>query len=236
MKKMLTVLALFVVLGAVQTTVQAMPVGTSPASKDYVVTAEDLHNWSGGFYLRGWERAIDEDGWSRWSGNMKMQQAMAFVGYDVAPWVTTYVTAGQTTLDAGNVNIADEDGVYGVGLRLNLLDHDILSPTLMEDRVLITSSWQYSMSKEFDEFFANLLLHVVNDLERDKFFVPYSIALYGGPVYSQISMDDYDYEVEDLFGMLFGVETHLDDNVGLHGGVEYFGEEIAFDAGLTLRF
>jgi len=222
----------------------AVPVGTSNSEMDYTVSAQSFHNWSWGIFSEGREREADVPGAD--GVVMTYGRFMGYLGYDVLPGFTFYVAAG-----AGSTDLDDQGAKssfeYGAGLNLNLLDHQVLDPTLLEDRLRIngnvqvtfgSSDWERdaasSETLEWQEVSASLVLAVVNDCAGDKFFNPFSISLFAGPMYSEYFGGDLD--VDDVFGVTAGMEIFYGLNMTLSAGIEAFKDNVGYVAGLHFRF
>jgi len=241
MKRSLTVICVAVlVLEGTCSLVPALPVAGSNTGREYLMGVSDLGNWSCGIYSRMLERDIDFLGIDSLM-NMKSKSIIGYVGYDLVRWLTTYVLAGQNESEFGNTGYGDGELEYGIGMYFNLLDHDILDPTLFEDKIRINAGCQYSESKtesvgsnvEWSEVCASLTLSIVNDLDGSKRYVPNSIALFAGPVYSDI--DSSTINERDVFGYTAGIQVFYTEKVSFDIGVENF-ENDTYVSGVNVRF
>jgi len=209
-----------------------------------MISGQSLHNWAFGIYGESWTREVDVGGADL---DMEHSRVMAYAGYDILPGVTFYVTGGMGISDIDDQGAADGEAEYGAGLNFNLFDHEILDPTVFDDRIRINGCVQGTYgSTEYDpengelselkwqEVYASLTLAVVNDCAGNKFFAPMSISLFVGPVYSAFLGGDV--ETDRNFGVTAGMEVFCSLNATLTAGVLSFGEDIGYTAGLHLRF
>lgn len=228
--------------GAVPGT-SAEPIGTMATPIDHLVVAKDLHSFGVGVYGGATERGVDVDG-VRGSRDLKGEELMAYVSYYPLNWLSAYAGGGY-----GRFELSGEEGGYGseeaqwaFGARANLLDHDMADPWIFEDRIRVTVNANYSLhdapigqyhDAKWSEFKASLYASIVNDVVGNKHFLPQTIALYAGPVYSVIGGDDLD-ETENV-GFAGGLQAQLSAHTALGIGVEEL-DGTSFLAGLDVRF
>jgi len=82
-------------------------------------------------------------------------------------------------------------------------------------------------------FSASLTFSIVNDLEGNKFYYPNSIALYAGPVLSDLQGSDFNEK--NVLGFAVGLEVFLTESISLDAGIKQF-EHTGYSGGLHLRF
>lgn len=223
-------------------TLHAVPVGSSNESRDYLIAARELSNWSIGTMLNMRERDVTAFG----SGPVAMntQGVLGFIGYDIARWITLYAIGG-----SGQRRIAGESAPggaeYGAGLHFNLFDHDIMDATLFEDRLRVNASCHATYTEctfrgvqgiEALDTYAALTASVVNDLDGHKFYVPRSIAIYAGPVYSSIQNFDRTVRTLTPFGATLGLEFYWSQHFAWHVGANTYNGVVSPDSGLNVRF
>jgi opacity protein-like surface antigen len=206
------------------------PIGATDSGRDYLVPAADLSKWSGGVVGRTRERDVTVNE-SSFEQTMKRTQGMVYLGYRVLPWLVTYggLGAGWTKLDSGDYG--DMEIEFAGGLHANLLYHDIMAPTLLEDRIRIDAGCEYATAQtettmddlEWDEFSASLLFSVVNDVTGNKLYAPESMAIYAGPIYSDLLGDEVDEE--EALGLAAGLDVQATERVAVTLGVELFDAE-----------
>jgi hypothetical protein len=213
----------------------AAPMGTSSEARDYLRTVEDLDPVICGLY--GTYRERDVDGGQR----MKSRRLMAYVGYHLKPWLMTYVTGGKSRTKFGeHSDYAGSEFEFGLGARLNLLDHDIMEPALFEDTVRIHAVCEHIMGSsdsdrrdvDWSELSAALTFSIVNEVDGNKFFLPETVTLFAGPLYSSLHRD---LEEDDDLGIVGGMEVFLNTRVSVDATVEHLGEP-SFSAAVNLRF
>jgi opacity protein-like surface antigen len=218
----------------------AAPVADSSSQLNYLVKAKDLSKISIGTYYMDVLRKVDtsEASGAKLEGN----RGMAYIGYDVLPWLCVYGAAGAGEYELrGGGTSSGTDGQWGFGVRANLLDHFIKDPTLLEHRIELRSGANYTSvdtklggrSEDWGEFSASLTLHLVNDIVGNKELMPTSIGLYVGPVYSTYLNGDV--EEDTSVGVSGGMEIVISENISLGLGVEYFDNATAIGS-IDIRF
>lgn len=214
------------------------PVGNSNWTRDYLVAADDLSRLSAGLCYDAVERDIELDGEKR---TLESDRAMFYLGFSVLPWLTPYVTVGgaESSFSEKSYQESDTQVAYGGGIRLSLLDHDILDPRLMEDRIRINASLDYLKCEmdgyeklNWNEFRTALTLGLVNDTTGNKRFIPQTIEIFAGPVYSSISGD---MDAQDDFGFVMGLSLHCTERVTLDVAAEGIGDTTSIFTGVHLR-
>lgn len=235
------------------TTLQASPLWTSNRDEEYILSSDkDLSAFSFGLNL---ERNDREMVFAVAPGAIPVKKVFsydrykAYLGADVLSWLTVYGTGGGcriaiedfTEFEAGNTE-------YGAGIRINLLDHIIADPLVIEDKIRLTATVQYTRSsfpfeaigdKSFDwsERRSVIQFSIVNDIPGNPWFHPESLALNVGFVYSDISGDNELDEV-DAGWLMAGVELFYSKHISFDGSV-YFSnnnESRGMTAGMHLRF
>lgn len=225
--------------------VSAGPMGGSNMGRDYLITTGELANWRSGMSYESGDRDVRVRGLDT---VMASRKAMLYLGYELLPWCVPYVTGGSTETSFPGGADGDKESEYGIGLQFNLLEHDILDPLLMEDKLRVNASCQYSASKaswdgrdlRWRELFASVTVSVVNDLRGSKFFVPESIALFAGPIFSYIdssSISDTEgaLKADEKLGITGGIEIFLTKRISLDAAVKRYNAE-SYSAGLHIRF
>lgn len=219
----------------------AVPVGQSNWSREYMISGRSMQRLSGGIFGEGRERDVDVDGIPR---VMERSRIMGYVGVDLFSWISLFVMGGTSEVQFGTLTEAnDGEFDYGIGVHMNIMDYLILDPTLMEDRLRINATISYSRSKtewvvtnreyEWNEIFASLIFSIVNDVEGDKRFLPYSIAVFAGPIFSDLIGD---IDVDNKTGFTAGLDIFYTESLSISGGIESFGDGNGFVAGLHSRF
>ena len=216
----------------------AIPIGNSNLGREYYHDVSNLEQWSFGLFISSRDRLIIAAGKQH---RMDSQRISGYVGYDFKPWFTTYGLIGNVETKIHPLSRLGGHAEYGVGMIFNLIDQDILSPTLFEDRIRVNATWQYTTSKttsfgfvsKWRELFASLTVSIVNDLEGNRLFLPISMALFGGPIYSNLISTSF--EEEDKFGFTVGLEVFFTDKVSVYLGTERLDAESVM-GGINVRF
>ena len=217
--------------------IQAAPIPGSPEGGNYVLSAPDLTRWTIGAYNQSRRRVIELYGIDT---ALETRRGVVYVGFDVHPSVTLYgaIMDGKHQTRYATKNSSDE---FGAGVILNLIDHEILSPSLMEDVLRLNASFQYSKGKAgilsrletFHEFYGALTLSLINEIEGSKLYWPHAIGLFIGPVYSHLEADSF--EEKQAVGFNAGLDVYLAEHVTLNFGLEQFDSEDKYFIGLHLR-
>jgi opacity protein-like surface antigen len=213
------------------------PTGSS-RTRDYLVGVQDIGRWSAGLSFDSRKRDADANGFPV---TMKTSKVMGYLGYDVLSWVTAYATAGSTEYEFSDVSSGGGEAEYGGGVRLNLLDHDVLEPTILEDKIQIHGTCQFTRTKaeylfsssDVDELYASLILSVVNETTGNKYYVPHSIALFVGAVYADLDASNFDED--GALGYTAGLEIFYTENLSFSLGIQGF-DQAGFVGGVHLTF
>ncbi len=203
----------------------ASPIGNISAGRKYYVAARDLDQWSAGAYVKSGKREIRQ-------GDIDSTKAIMYVGYDFFPWVTTFVKGGMNNTTIDSIVPAQDDDYnmeLGFGMRFNVFHHEILDPTLIEDRIMVNASWEFSSTQarrgfqdqDFRELQASATLSIVNDVAGSKLFLPHSIGLFFGPTYSMV--DSSGANTRSEVGLVAGLEVFYTKRVSFHFSMEQIG-------------
>jgi len=217
---------------------RGQPMGSTSRPLNYLMTAEDLSNWSCGLYGAYNQRDVTFDGQS-FTREFKTQGGRAYVGYRLVRWATAYASVGITQAKIDNTQYGDEEGDYGLGVRVNLLDHDVMSPTLFEDAIAIDVSAQYTRSEtewvgeaiEWQELRADVIFSIINDVVGHKDFWVDSIGIFAGPVFSDIQGD---IDEDQSIGGIVGIEFFVSDRVSVNFAFESI-DAGSFTGGLNVE-
>ena len=240
-----------ILLGNLPVTVIAVPLLTSNYGKDYYVSVPDLKQWSCGLYLDSMERKLDNPVEFTSGAKLSYQRNMGYIGYDFFPCMTTYATVGTGTLKIGNnAPTSDNCAQYGVGVHFNLLDKDILDPTLEEDKIRVTAGMEYIASNpdfdpfgngldkqniSFDELSGSIVVSLVNDIEGNKSFLPFSLSVFAGLLYSDLITNVHNLKTDGQVGFTAGLEIFYTESVSFFLAVQNIGDS-GYTAGVNLRF
>ncbi len=222
---------------------QAVPVSNSGTDLDYIIDDSSLHRWCFGVY------ALEQDIDIKIKSNnftmiLEQQKAMAYLGYNIFSWMMVYGTIGESEnrLDGWQFVDPAHELEYGAGFQVNILSREIPDPTLFENKLRITAGAQYTVAStdvpgaewRWAEVTAHVTLSIVNDIAGNKLFLPNSIALYGGPIYSDIISDDI-VQLGDEFGYNLGLEVFYTESVSFDIGLRKLSDT-GVTAGLHVRF
>ena len=218
----------------------AIPVGTSNLPREYVVGNNLPRIFSCGVYAADIQRDADI---GSTTVPMEYSKGMAYVGVDVVRFATLYGAIGVNNTKVSQwMEDTDETALdYEGGLTLRFLDQEIMDPTLMENRLRICAGVSYSQttfslggqSKDWGELQASVIVSIVNDLTGDRLFLPDSIAIYAGPLYSDIISNEIDESTQ--FGFAVGIQVFLDEHTSLDFGIRQF-DSTGYAGGVHVRF
>lgn len=193
----------------------------------FIFGTEDLSYWTAGLTMIDRERKVDMTIAHRIKpSELSESKIMAYLGRDIFDGVILYGTIGQNTTKFVFYDINETRSEYGLGLHLNILDHEIPDPTLIEDKFRITGTVQYTKTSadylrtdlEYYNFYSSLVLSLVNDVDGNKFFNVNSIAFYLGLVYSDINSSSI--SIDNTFGYKLGVSVFYTERVSFEVGIE----------------
>jgi opacity protein-like surface antigen len=215
----------------------ALPGGYEDNGKNYLEGSSDLSRWSLGIYTDGRNRDVRIDNMVY---RLDMDQVMGYVGYDLASPVTLYFTGGSSQYSIPEPPVNSSAAVYGLGLKVNLLDHEIMDPTLFEDQLRLNLQVQYTMSslewagdtKDCAELSASLTLGLVNDIMGNALYAPNGIGIFAGVVYSSYLSGDVAEETQA--GYTVGLEVYYTEKITLEIRMESF-DDSKFLGGIHLR-
>lgn len=227
---------------------QASPVWTSNRDSEYLLSSDkDLSFLSVGFNIESVEREIE----IRDTANvlqrpvLELNRYRGYLGCEVFDWLTIYGTAGGARSGIkANTEETEANAEYGAGFRINFLDHIIADPLVIEDRIRLTATVQYTKSSmnftrqyNWSETRSSVQFSIINDVAGNPYFRPEAIGLNVGYVYSDLRGDNGIDEVHPGFATL-GAEIFYSKSISFDGSV-YFGnsnETRGMIAGFHLRF
>lgn len=239
---MIASLSLIVLATALQSA-SAAPIGNSNRAREYMISAKNLHGWSAGIYGQGTIRNVQVNGRVY---ELTGTGGWLYLGLDVLPWATLYATGGITDYEIGKANTDQSAASYGGGINFNILDHIVADPTIFEDRVRINGSVGFTVnsgdwvvtrdSLNWEELSGSLTISIINDCSGDKFYVPESIGLFAGAIYSELLGSDIDAD-DDGLGWTAGLQIFSSQMLSLEIGAQGFeGGDSGWMAGAHLRF
>jgi hypothetical protein len=213
--------------------------GKSNESGDYLNGTGLSHLLSGGIYGGTQDRDM-RFGDDSIVVPLESSKAVIYLGLNLRPWLTLFAGGGGAENNLGMVE-SDSTYVLEAGLLANVIDHDILDPSLFEDRLRLNVGATWSMTKadwygedlKWQELNAFATISIVNDTVGNKHFSPNSIALYAGPIYSHIVSDDLDADQE--IGFMAGIEVFVSESISLDLGMRQF-DDSGFEVGLNIQF
>lgn len=226
--------------------VQAEPRGGSNLDRDFISGDSNSDGWSCGLTYNARDRRVEI---ADLAGTMDAQIVAAYIGYSPLPFATVYVLGGQLLSDFDpdfGSDLSENDGsrfLYGASLLTDIFSHEIQDPLLMENKIRVNGSMSYVASEvevfsetlDFEEFTASLTASIANDVVGNKIFLPETIAVFAGPVYSASLSDDIDDSMDDEVGLTVGLEIFHTKRVSYYARYDDFARG-GVAAGLNVRF
>lgn len=243
MNKQIFAVAVAACFAAVGMRVSAEPRGGSNLDRDFIAGSSDKPGWSCGLTVNSRERNVEVLGVD---STLDSTLVAAYIGYTITPWATLYALAGQFSgeLDGGfSSNDDDRRFLYGATLSFDIFSHEIQDPMLMENKIRVNSSLSYLASEievfnqelDFQEFQASLTASIVNDVVGNKLYLPESIAIFAGPIYSSLLDDDLNDNPDENVGLSAGLEVFHTKRISYYMRVDDFAKA-GYAAGLNVRF
>jgi hypothetical protein len=151
-----------------------------------------------------------------------------------------YGIAGNNSTDIDGVSTTSSEGEFGVGIRCNLLSHELLDPLVEENWLRVNAGAQYSVTRGdwggeeqlWHELSGSLTLHILNEIDGNPLFNPVGIALFAGPAYSNY---EGDVDENSSVGFIGGIEIVYSERIFLSAGIEQF-DGPGFLGSLHVRF
>ena len=237
MKRVLLIISvgLTILAAALTGPAYAFPIGNSNQGREYFSGSAWFDRWSFGLYSRTQTREVRV----LVPEVAKTRRSLMWLGYDAYQWMTVYGGIGHSEVKFFDT-YEDGENLFAFGLHFNLIDYDIMDPVLMEDRLRLNVDMRFTKTKtphrfetlNWREFYMNATISIVNDCDGSKLFFPDSIALFAGPVYSDLSAG---LQEEDRFGITLGMEMFVNEKVSLALAVENF-ERSGYTGGVSVRF
>lgn len=174
-----------------------------------------------------------------------------YVGFDVLPWLTAFVTVGGTKVDSEE-GVASDYGVrFSGGLSAYLWEGDVIVPSFMSGRLSIKAMADASRSESDTdigtvEWFDVLVALPFGYEKFDRYPVSdsglqTSLALYAGPAFSYLSgtadtlFGDLDFDASEQFGVVAGADVYFSPSVAIGAKLLAF-DEISYGASARFHF
>lgn len=191
----------------------------------YLTTENDLSPFHVGMYWR--ENTLDM---SEHMYNYDVHHMMGFIGYDVLDWLNVYLLFGAAQMEDDMETGSDMEFNYGIGLWMNLLNHDIDDYNPFFNRFRIQTSAQYTQTEFYDityrEYTANLTFGVVNDFVFGPISAwPESLCVYFGPSVNYMDYEYLEQSRDDRLGIIVGVDLQLSARVVIGASYEVFDDD-----------
>ena len=237
-KPVLAVLAAAAVLAATHAS-------ASPAVPDdgrivnYALPSEILTDFHGGLQGFMGDRSVKDD--LGFESEMTVKRLDAYLGYDVARWLSVYVLGGVMSVENNDVGMEEETTfLYGAGLWAALIDDAQLDFVQTISRYRLNFAMEVTHSDPNDlawtQFDASLTFGLYNDsfLSDGKF--PTAIGIFAGPIYTTIDMDGYKQVKDNNWGITVGGELRFANGIYAGGGADIFNDDTVGWFQLGVRF
>lgn len=182
--------------------------------------------------------------------NMETRNAYLLVSGDILRWLTVNAGAGYSEISRMDEDdYFDAENLWTLGIRANLLDHEIKSPSFMVSRLQIyaTASYWDMTEADFDggsigynEKRAALIFSAERFVVHpgsDHSIYPYSLVFFIGPVYSDLEFDGSgvvpvgtsttsvsSLDGEKELGLIGGLDLFISHNLSLGWEARVFSE------------
>lgn len=221
-------------------------------SPDYLDTATWLERVVVGADAEKVGRTVDTDLTEPFSLDVNVYSA--FLGYDVTPYVTAFLTAGGT--DNNTVDDPTTDSGSGTkvsaGVNVNLSSYPIRHPSTVEgDRltVQVLGEIAHYDADFLDWMQADLALPITFEVIEDDHgmgITPedrFVLAVYAGPLASYVDgqidtpAGDVDFEADQILGLLAGVDLRFTRYFSVGGHIRFFNaDDDETSGGASLRY
>lgn len=225
--------------------------GTFPGSisREPLVRGSISDRLSVGVSYERVRRGIDVDGVPL-TGDFEADHLRGYLGYDMLPWMTVFVSAGATELKGGTWSDTDYDLSVSAGLHGYLWEGDVLTPAFAAGRMSIKATMEigrYSADSnaggsDWIEFVAALPFgyEIFERYPVGKSGLSTSLALYAGPAFSYLDGDvavlpgvTSSFSSDQELGALAGADVYFSPVVSI-GGYALIMDEVSY--GATARF
>jgi hypothetical protein len=162
---------------------------------------------------------------------VEVKNVLAHIGLDLTDWLSVVGTVGRNRLyPRGRDRYDDMRDVWGAGLELRTLEHDITAPELMKGKISFLLQGQYfdmdagdgNSEIKWEEVLVDLKLRyelfAFGDGE-DTVRLPYSTVFFLGPVWSDIRGD---LESRHDVGVVTGVAAFVTPNISLAWELQFY--------------
>ena len=223
-------LAAFVAAAAL---VAATSVHASPMVPDdgrlinYALPAEILTDFHGGIQAFMGDRTVENNGFS---SEMDARRLNAYLGYDVARWLSIYVLGGVQSVKNNDIRMEnDTTFLYGAGLWAALIDDAQLDFVKTISRYRLNFAMEVTHSDPNDlswtQFDASLTFGIYNDSFLSDAKFPTAIGIFAGPIYSTVDLDGFEQVKDNEWGFTVGGEFRFANGVYVSGGYDIFTDD-----------
>ena len=230
------------VLVAAAALVAATTVHASPSVPDdgrlvnYAMPAKILTDFHGGIQAFMGDRSVENNGFA---SEMDARRLNAYLGYDVARWLSIYVLGGVLSVENDRAMIEEETTfLYGAGLWAALIDDAQLDFLSTISRYRLNFGMEVSHSDPNDlawtQFDASLTFGIYTDSFLTDAKFPSAVGIFFGPIYTNIDMDDFEQDDDNHWGLTLGGELRFANGVYMSGGADIYNDDTVgyFQAGV----
>ncbi|MFH0953494.1 MAG: hypothetical protein V1873_04105 [Verrucomicrobiota bacterium] len=222
---------------------------TGSVTMDSGIEARNLDRLSVGLDAEMLQRDVEPE--SGGVMELKAQQASAFLGVDLFPWLAIYGTAGAAEAKLGDMgDYGDAQFKWSAGLNANIWhwEDSVKDPSWGLTIKAVGEFSQYESGDEnnkveWDEISAAL------PLSYEIYFATYpegwadidTLMIYAGPAFSAIDGTrtmkgaEFDFSESESAGILGGLDLFFTDSLSLRGQVEFF-DSVIYSASLRYHF
>lgn len=245
----LFVLAIGVLTGSIRSADAATPSPGRP--RDSFLVSQNLFPLRVGVDIKAEKRDVKFD--DGYVGELRARHYTGYLGYDVTSWATLFATIGTTETEWNeNDSYSDAGLAMSAGFHLALWHINISQPEFITGRLSLALAGEYAhkqsgaatakarWSEYFGALYAGYELYVNDPPERGD--MPYGMMLFVAPCVSRLDgkrtgdgLPDMDFDEQDMFGVLGGIEVYIAYNLSVAGQVQYIGQP-GFTGSLRYQF
>ena len=203
---------------------------------NYALPAEILTDFHGGIQAFMGDRTVESHGFT---SEMDARRLNAYLGYDVARWLSVYVLGGVLSVENDRAGIEEETTfLYGAGLWAALIDDAQLDFLSTISRYRLNFGMEVIHSDPNDlawtQFDASLTFGLSNDSFLTDAKFPSAVGIFFGPIYTNIDMDDFKQDGDNHWGITVGGELRFANGVYVSGGADIYNDDTIgyFQAGV----
>ncbi|MCX7818769.1 MAG: hypothetical protein N2652_06135 [Kiritimatiellae bacterium] len=189
-------------------------------SRDAMIEVVEIRRWVVGADALQLRRDVTQEGFP---GELEGDWYGAFLGLRPTRWMLLYGALGRASADVGPDALGEGLG-WSLGMHLRLWRYDLKDPEFLAGRWSVRAGGEFRRADSDGGHWqtasgsADLHFEMFADSPASTDRVPFSFALYAGPLYSALDGRSEsgpireDFEGESAWGVAAGAEVHLSHN------------------------